>query len=118
MGFALNTHFCQGKAVDSSISMGVEHLDCGMPKMDSNKNEGEQLSKQSCCKNLHQVIEVDNNQENGFPTFDLNHAFLISFVNTFVFDFLKTESKLVSFYSYSPPLPDKDVQVLFQTFLI
>ncbi len=120
MGFAMNTHYCGGRAVESSLSIGIEHLDCGMPAEKKKKSncEDEQLDKQSCCKNLHQVMEVDENQDTVFPVFNLNQTLLISFVYSFVFNFLNKEGKHVSVFPYPPPLLEKDSQVLFQTFLI
>lgn len=120
IGFAINTHFCEGVAIDSSISIGIEHLDCGMPYDDNHSHSvtKEQVSKQSCCENTHEIIEVDNSKDTGFPSFDLNQIFLIAFVNTFVLPTTYADNSNVDHSTYPPPLTKRDVQVLFQTFLI
>lgn len=117
VGFAINTHFCEGRAVDSSISMGVELLDCGMP-MPNNNNNDEQFDKQSCCQNHHQVVEVDQNQNNPFPAFELNDIFFVAFANTFLISVSGTQKVQGNYLTSSPPLVKQDIQILYQTFLI
>lgn len=119
MGFAINTHFCEGRAVDSSISMGVELLDCGMP-MPSKKttDEGEQLNKQPCCQNHHQIVEVDQNQNNPFPAFDLNHTFFVAFAHTFLVSVSVTQKAQISYLTFPSPLVKQDTLILYQSFLI
>lgn len=119
VGFAINTHFCEGRAVDSSISMGVELLDCGMP-MSGNENDGngEQLDKQPCCQNHHQIVEVDQNQSNPFPAFELNHIFFVAFVNTFLVNESVTRKVQANYLTSPPPLVKQDILILHQSFLI
>jgi hypothetical protein len=118
VGFAINTHFCEGRAVDSSISMGVELLDCGMPMPNNNNNDGEQLDKQPCCQNHHQIVEVDQNQNNQFPAFELNDTFFVAFINTFLVSESVKQKAQVNYLTTPPPLLKQDILILYQSFLI
>jgi hypothetical protein len=119
VGFAINTHFCEGRAVDTSISMGVELLDCGMPMPDNeNDGNGEQLDKQPCCQNHHQIVEVDQNQNNPFPAFELNQTFFVAFAHTFLVNESVTQKVQANYLTSPPPLVKQDMLILYQSFLI
>lgn len=118
MGFAVNTHFCCGITVDSSITMGVEQLDCGMMHEKESTSDQEEVDKESCCKNVHQVLEIDNNRDTPLPSFDLNKTFLVAFAHTFILNPSITQRSTTDYFSYTPPPRLQDVQVLYQSFLI
>ena len=119
IGFSINTHFCGGKAVKTSFTLGLHNPDCGMD-MECEKvpSKEYQFAQKPCCENQHQVIQLDENLKIKSSTINTNPVFFVAFVHTFVRPLFFADQKLVHYTDYSPPLPDKDVQVLFQTFLI
>ncbi|MGB0431462.1 MAG: HYC_CC_PP family protein [Bacteroidia bacterium] len=122
VGFAMNTHFCGGKLVKSSFSLGIHNPDCGMGNLDATcehkQSKDEKFQSEGCCKNMHQVVEMDDGIELQLDTEKLYPNFLIAFTYAFMASLVLKEEINVCYSEFSPPLPDKDIQVLFQTFLI
>jgi hypothetical protein len=122
VGFTMNTHFCGGIAVQSTLSLGHEHLDCGMnmqPKA-CEKSESNMLkvSKNQCCDNQHLLLQIDDEVEIQQPSFSLNPIFFAAFVTSFVLEADYSQQSIVTFSDYTPPIPDKDILVLYRTLLI
>ncbi len=122
LGIAMNTHYCGGLAVENSVSIGAGHLDCGMANMETmcetSKNQGTQILPEPCCQNTHQVLQLDDNVDVKASKIELNHDFVIAFVQTFM-DLLPFSQETQTQYAYySPPLLHQDIPVLFQSFLI
>lgn len=125
LNLALGTHFCGGEAVETQITMGEAHFGCGMSDKDlSCKNSGEtnnhdvSIDKVPCCENEYQHLQVENEFVKDAAQLSFNVDFAVAFIyTTFNVDLFP---KIVpqSFTAHSPPPLEKDIQVLFQTFLI
>lgn len=123
VGIAANTHFCGGKAVKRSISLGFEHLDCGMDQTKRacsvTDNQEDKLQSKPCCENQHELFqlsdEVTAQHQNDLQ---LNKTFVAAFIHTFVVQLFSYGETTPNLPYYSPPELKQDVQVLFQTFLI
>lgn len=122
IGLTMNTHFCGGYAVESTFSLGLANLDCGMPDMeqacDSEKTDSPSIKPIPCCENQHQVLEVDENLETHSPTIEINPDFLFAFVLVSAQPELFAHIQADKYREYTPPFPDLDRQVLFESFLI
>lgn len=122
LGIAMNTHFCGEIAVKSALTIGEEHLDCGMATMDrdceSDDTNHDNLSSQSCCKNLHQVLRSDDNFKNQVSEIQLSPTFLVVFVHAYLNALEEIHENKNKFFFESPPPVTTDIQVLYQTFLI
>lgn len=124
MFLAMGTHFCGGEVVETKIILGETHLGCGMMDMgepcdNSNHNKNEtNFDKTPCCENEYQTVLSTNE----FVKDTVQIAFNIEFAVTFIYTTLNLDlfpKPTPQFYTkyISPPL-EKDIQVLFQTFLI
>lgn len=122
LGFALGTHYCGGEAVMSRVLLGEAELSCGMTAMESDceSDHGEDFSMKNtnCCENEYHSAFVDDNFNpelvKQIQIFSLALVFL--YPDYFIALFPSVEK---TFYSdYSPPPLEKDLRVLFQTFLI
>ncbi len=116
VGVAKTTHWCMGHEMDSKIGFGKEHLDCGMevPIKDSTSED-----PSSCCENKIQHLQVDDDFQISQVEFQLNPSFILPFFKAFICeaDFLNNQE--VDFQTeYSPPIPKRDFQLLYQSFLI
>ncbi len=122
VGFTMNTHFCGGEAVETSFSIGLHNPDCGMPDMDreceSIPSKEKQIKQKPCCENQHQLLQLDENADVQITSIEVHPVFLVAFIHSFVQPILFANQSLVHNSYYSPPIPDKDIQVLFQIFLI
>lgn len=120
-GIAANTHFCGGEAVERTLSLGIEHLDCGMPEMEqscSSKDGHDQIDARPCCSNQHDLLQLDEDATLMQQAPVVNKTFIAAFVHTFVIQVFSFEKKESFYLNYSPPLLKQDIQVLFQSFLI
>lgn len=118
----IGTHFCGGEAVMSRLIFAETHLNCGMANMDEPSNDSGNraliFTNTPCCENHYQTIQATDDYIKEVPQANVN----IDVAGTLVYSVLN--EKLFSksahqFYSdYSPPPLEKDMRVLFQTFLI
>lgn len=125
MYLTIGTHFCSGEAVETKILFGETHLGCGMMDMEesfniplNNDNKKTHFNKVPCCENEYQTLQSTNEFVKNAAHQYFNVEFSISFIFTNLnIDILP--KSIHQFYTQhiSPPL-EKDIQVLFQTFLI
>jgi hypothetical protein len=124
MGFSAVTHYCGGHAVKSGLTLVGAVLNCGMQESSTETKEcgqqGMHYSPKRCCNDQRQVLQTDDN----YPT-DVtslvpgNICGLIPHGDIFLAQILRTQCKFQNTTFYPPPpLSIRDVQVLFQTFLI
>lgn len=125
MSFTIGTHFCGGEAIESKIMMGKTHLGCGMTDTEDSCSDsenpnltGESFDKTPCCENKYQTVQSPHEflEIAAYPTFnvDLAIAIVYSKLNLDLFP----ESTHKHFKEYSSPLIEKDIQELFQAYLI
>jgi hypothetical protein len=121
-GFALNTHYCGGEAVESSLSIGIAHLDCGMTETkkdcESGASHTNQIDRKPCCENEHQSFQLEDDFELQSDSNPIHPVFIIAFVDSFVQTIIDVPSIEIFSANFSPPLPKQDKQVLFQSFLL
>jgi len=118
VGMAKTTHWCMGHEMESAIGFGKKHLDCGMelPTKDSNSSTED---PSSCCENKTQHLQVDDDFQVNQVEFQLSPTFTPSFLQVFLFEVDFFSIQEVDFPTdHSPPVPKRDFQLLYQTFLI
>ena len=125
MSFTIGTHFCGGEAIESKIMLGETHLGCGMMDTEESCTDsensslaGENLDNTPCCENQYQTVKSTNEflEIVAYATFnaDLATAIIYTTLNLDLFP----ESTNKHFTEYNSPPIEKDIQVLFQTYLI
>ncbi len=119
-GIAYAQHFCGGQEMMSEITLGHKNLSCGMTAKISDCGEEDTLSKEhDCCENQFTKISTDDNFAKATFNISLNKAFVAAFVPIFILQKLPVYEANNHFYAdYNPPPIDKDIPVLYQTFLI
>ncbi len=122
MGFSVATHFCGGHAV-KRLQAGGGTFECGMKESGDRvvvcEREGIHFNTSKCCDNLQQIVQTDDTCPLDVVSLAASDSPDVS--PTFSFDFpsyLPHAQSRALFYYPPPPLPEKDRQVLFQTFLI
>ncbi len=124
VGLSVATHYCGGHAVKSGLSLGGSALDCGMSERSAASPEcdrsGNHLKPERCCENYRQVLQTDDNHSPDVISAVLDIAFgLVPHHYDFLSKKLFSREKSPKAFFYPPPpLPARDVQVLFQSFLI
>lgn len=107
-GVTLNKHYCMGRLKSVAVNAHANHCFEG---------EAEQMP---CCKDVSQELKVEEITTVGFD-FDAHPDLYELFsITSLSFDDVPehTDQTHVQFLHYSPPLPDRDVIVLVQSFLI
>ena len=118
VGMAKTTHWCMGHEMESAIGFGEKHLDCGMelPNEDSTTSSED---PSSCCENKTQHLQVDDDFKVSQIEFQLSPSFILPLLQAFVFEVDFFNIQEVDFPSeHSPPVPKRDFQLLYQSFLI
>lgn len=125
MNLTMGTHFCGGEAVETKVLLGETHLGCEMMDLvepcdgseHSNQNQV-RFNNVPCCQNEFQTIQgtADFVKEAAQTVFNVDFA-LAYIYTTLILDLFPKSSHQVYTEYISPP-PEKDIQVLFQTFLI
>lgn len=130
-GISMNLHYCQGHL--RSISILAKTKCCSTEKKalchkslnDIGYDETCNIANEdkSCCQNEKLVIkslDQDLLMVNSILT-DIKypHIQLMAIAANFVFEGIDdTGDLIVNFEQYKPPLPERDIQILFQTFLL
>lgn len=119
-GIAYAQHFCGGNEMLAKITLGEEHLSCGMNVQESEcGSETILIEDHDCCENQYTIVKTDDNFSKASFELNLHKTFAAVFVSVFEvhgIDFFSSVSHIYS--DYSPPPIDKDIPVLYQTFLI
>ncbi|MGB3468686.1 MAG: hypothetical protein WBA74_25600 [Cyclobacteriaceae bacterium] len=121
MSFSLVSHYCMGMMMKSDITLTHKKLDCGM-EMDTEEDDHPDhraaIDYDHCCENKY--VSFNLSEEFQPVSIDVTVDFTISGV-----PLPSTEKVFFPFYTYyscftdkSPPDPEQNLQVLYQTFLI
>lgn len=124
-GFSISQHFCMGELLYSSI---LGNPDCKMEKedlppchdQDGAAQSADLLSKKNCCEDHNTTVEgqdiptVLKAGDNLLPSI----KFLTAFTYIFFHDYQPPGDKGRLYARYRPPLIQRNIPVLIQSFLI
>ena len=125
LGLTLSTHYCQGEALESQINLTPVDLGCGMTDMVNScalplehHDDETHIDNIPCCENEYQTIQPTEDfiQETTPITFNVDFAIALVYTTLNLDLFPNSTQHFYTAY-HSPPI-EKDIQVLFQTFLI
>jgi hypothetical protein len=120
VGMAKTTHFCMGHAMKSELGFGEKQLDCGMAMpMDHNENgQDDQKGPSSCCKNITEHLQVDEDVQLKKFEIKLELNFALALVQVFIFGLDTSYEENPEVPHYTSPPPFEDLHVLYETYLI
>ncbi len=120
VGFTIDMHFCQGKLAAVSV---FGEASCCKTACTSTKKACCQLPKtkhtdDNCCDNTSIDVQLDTNIPKAEATSysQIQLQFVASFITAY-FSLPITNTSIVQYQNYKPPLLIRDVLVLIQTFL-
>lgn len=117
MSFTVSEHFCGGHIVASALFSKAES--CGMKMENPSPNKDCGIKKDNCCKDVVKQIKGQNELKIDFSTLNFKQQiFVTSFVYTYVNLFEGFNKNNIPYKYYSPPLVDRDINVLYSVFLI
>lgn len=118
-GVTYAQHFCGEYEMMAKITLGEEHLSCGMAMEAINACGDEQEKDHECCDNEYTQIDTDDNFSGVSFDFQLQPEFITAFVSVFVLQEVEVYTPKHDYYKdYSPPPLGENLLVLYETFLI
>lgn len=121
-GIAYAQHFCGGMEMMAGVTLGKKQLSCGMEEDFSTADCDEQSvvpEAHDCCKNHITKIQTDDNFAKASFDIKLNKTFVATFVSVFVLqEAIIAPTQKTFFADYSPPPLERDLNILYETFLI
>ncbi|MEO2061681.1 MAG: hypothetical protein ABGW97_01770 [Christiangramia sp.] len=122
MSFTLDIHYCGNSLIDFSFFSKAES--CGM-EADSYRNQlskpcqNPSIDKKSCCSDQKIVKEGGDDLKLAVNNLIFEQqTFVATFFYTYVNLFEGLDENIVPFKDYSPPFIERDVQILYETYLI
>ena len=76
------------------------------------------FKEKPCCNNQYQSLELEDTFQPQVIGSSSNLEFVASFVITYICRSYSSNNCNVKYNNYSPPLIERDIQVLVQSFLI
>lgn len=135
-GYAMDIHYCQDQLKDISLfgkskschekqetptcHQTKTSLTDGQKSCHNTKDGVSKTAEDNCCHNESVVIEkpdLDATPTQSTTVQNIQLEFVAAFIAVYVFNYA-VQAEQQPFAQYKPPLPDRDVQVLYQTFLI
>lgn len=118
MSFTVDMHYCGDSLVDLSIFSEAES--CGMEKAQPAKScENPVMTENDCCSDQQFLKEANQDLKTSFDklTFE-QQTFVATFFYTYINRFEGLDENIVPFKDYSPPFVKRDIQTLYETYLI
>lgn len=116
-GVTYGQHYCGGEVVADALMLGEKHLSCmgnALPL-----ESGDSMEKPGCCENKYHQVETEEDYSGSSFAMELNKTFVAAFVSVFVLQAsVAYTAEINRFSEYLPPPLEKDIPILYQTFLI
>lgn len=112
--FSAELHYCKGELKDISI---IGHADCGT--CNNNDSKCKMHKNKKCCKT--EIISHEGEEDCLNSSYLITNNAVSPLILTVIYDYSFFEGKEIEstvFKSYSPPDYQKDIVVLFRSFLI
>lgn len=126
MGFTVGTHYCGGYAMKSELIFSHDTLNCGMNEVVADcetvpfsESSATVIKNNSCCTNDFEIVSTDNMISFQSLQKEISTPFIAVFIAVFTqLSLSYSENIQYAFADYSPDIPDRDFQSLYQSFLI
>lgn len=113
MSFTIEKHYCGERLID--VSYFGDAKGC----CENNETISTKVNEDSCCKDVLQIIESSTFDKEKLTKFSQkNIEFLVYFIVSYIHLFQQTLVEKEFYKNFSPPNIDKDISILYQTFLI
>jgi hypothetical protein len=112
------THFCGGHAAKHGLLVDINDFGCGMEdEITPHETDGCNIEN-NCCRNESLNLTINDDFQNiALKDFSNPHFILANFASI-LFTVSTPTKSIDSYKNYKPPLPDKDIPVLIQSFRI
>ena len=120
LSFTVEKHICMDEVTEVSFFTGADS--CEMQGDDCTTEESGQTNSfddQDCCNDIHELIPGNQIEQQAIDSFEISQvAFVFTYASTYL-NLFEDNRECIPFTNYSsPPIIDRDIQVLYQSFLI
>ncbi len=122
LSFTVEKHICMDEVTDVSFFTEADTCEMQTDECEDTgiKDHTGSFDDQDCCTNVHELIPGTNIEQPALDGFEIN---TLPFIITYAFTYLnlfKDNKEHVPFSGYISPhvLTDRNIQILYQTFLI
>ena len=116
MSFTISMHYCGDTLVETAVFQKAEG--CGMD-MDNTVSDTCSITKKNCCDDKQLLIEGQDELQLSSEDVSLEQQLFVTLlVNTINNLFEGVGDYEIPLDDYSPPLVERDIQVLYQVYLI
>lgn len=118
LSFTVEKHVCMGEVTD--VSYFSEADSCGMEAVScENAESGDRVEQSKCCDNLHELIPGDQLEQQALKRLEIqDYDFIVSYISTYLIDLEQGDRADFIEFGPDPPLVERNIQILYQTFLI
>ena len=118
MSFTVDLHYCGDSLVDFSVLRSAET--CGMEIQKSQNDCKNEVTDKNCCSDKQIVVKgQDDIKKTTFHQITLEQQiFVASFTYAYINLFDGLDSNIVPFRDYIPPLITRDIQKIYESYLI
>ena len=126
MGIIVDMHYCNNEL--KSISFSSKAKPCHKPTLKQcpfhsqskvNSDGSNLASKKGCCENKTKYFHSEQDQQIqtfDYKLFQFSQLFVVIFLNEFSENYV--EEDVLTYKRYRPPIIQKDIPVLIQSFLL
>ena len=117
MSFTMDMHFCGTSLVDLSFN-GIADS-CGMEKEQPTQDCETEITSKSCCTEHQLVKQANQDLKISFDkiTFE-QQIFVAAFLYSYINLYEGFDENIKHFIDYSPPFLKRDIQTLYEVYLI
>jgi len=116
MSFTVDMHFCGDTLVETAIFQKAKG--CGM-EMDNASTKGCSITKKNCCSEEQLLVDGQDELQVSFDKISLEQqVFIASYIYTFINLFEGFDENVNSFEEYEPPLVNKQIYKIDESYLI
>ena len=119
MSFTVEKHVCMGEVTDVSYFDQVDS--CGMETVvcEDGDIEIDKVDRSRCCDNIQELIAGESLDQQAIETFEIEqYNDLVSYISAYLSRLDQADRLDRIEYGPDPPLIERDMQILYQTFLI
>ncbi len=119
LSFTVEKHVCMGEVTDVSYFDQVEACEMEVMVCEGGDHDGDQIDRSRCCDNINELIAGDTLDQQAIESLEIEpYHFLASYITSFIHSLEQADQTLQFDFGPDPPVLERDIQILYQTFLI
>jgi hypothetical protein len=119
IGVTVANHYCGDEIYNQAVSLGHADLNCGMEKSERQTCESpNDFFSKSCCQTEFHNYKISDEFQSELNESKIDIKFSIAIFRAFYPSLTIEKDHPAEYFNYYPPLLERDIPVLIQSFLI